>query len=96
MALELSPWIAIHPQVRVETMVVQDRPTDFLLALSHKAQLLVLGRSTRGALLGLIAGSPADTLPRAANCPVLVVPAAGPPHTTWLPADPQGRALSQR
>jgi len=93
--LELSPWIAIHPQIRVETVVVQDRATDFLLALSHRAQLLVLGRSTRGALLGLIAGSPADALLRAAHCPVLVVPAAGPPHTTWLPANPHGRTLSR-
>jgi hypothetical protein len=54
--LELAPWIVIHPEVSVEIMVVQDRATDFLLALSHRAQLLVLGRSTRGALLGLIAG----------------------------------------
>jgi nucleotide-binding universal stress UspA family protein len=93
--LELSPWIVIHPEVSVETMVVQDRATDFLLALSHRAQLLVLGRSTRGALLGLIAGSPAATLLRAANCPVIVVPAAGPPRTSWLPADAHGRTLSR-
>jgi nucleotide-binding universal stress UspA family protein len=93
--LELSPWIVIHPEVRIETMVVQDRATDFLLALSHRAQLLVLGRSTRGALLGLIAESPADALLRAANCPVIVVPAAGPPRTSWLPADAHGRTLSR-
>jgi nucleotide-binding universal stress UspA family protein len=93
--LELAPWIVIHPEVSVEIMVVQDRATDFLLALSHRAQLLVLGRSTRGALLGLIAGSPAEALLRAANCPVIVVPAAGPPRTSWLPADAHERTLSR-
>jgi nucleotide-binding universal stress UspA family protein len=92
--LELSPWTVIHPQVHLETMVVQDRATDFLLDLSHRAQLLVLGRSTRGALLRLIAGSPAVALLRAAHCPVIVVPAAGPPRTTWLPAAAHGRSLS--
>ena len=92
--LELSPWTVIHPQVRVETMVVQDRATDFLLDLSHRAQLLVLGRSTRGRLLGLIAESPAAALLRAARCPVMVVPAAGPPRTTWLPLNVHGRTLT--
>jgi nucleotide-binding universal stress UspA family protein len=90
--LELSPWTVIHPDVRIEKMVVQDRATELLLALSRRAQLLVLGRSGRGALLGLIAGSPADALLRAAKCPVLVVPDAGQPRRTWLPARPWSRA----
>jgi nucleotide-binding universal stress UspA family protein len=93
--LELSPWAVIHPDVRTERMVVQDRPSAFLLALSYRAQLLVLGRSTRGALLGLIADSPADALLRSARCPVLVVPASGPPRRTWLPADTARRSRSR-
>jgi nucleotide-binding universal stress UspA family protein len=93
--LELSPWTVIYPRVHAEAIVVQDRPTEFLLALSHRARLLVLGRSQRGALLGLIAGSPAGDLLRATRCPVLVVPATGPPRSTWLPAGTHGWTLSR-
>jgi len=91
--LALSPWTVIYPEVRVEQMVVPDQTTALLLDLSTRAQLLVLGRSARGALLGLIVGSPAVDLLGAAQCPVLVVPAAGPPHSTWWPTDLAGRAL---
>jgi nucleotide-binding universal stress UspA family protein len=79
----LSAWTVTRPDVPVEKMVVCDRPTAFLITLSHRARLLVLGRSRRGAELGLIAGSPAEELLRAARCPVLVVPPAGAPHRTW-------------
>jgi len=92
--LALSPWTVIHPGVRVERMVVPDQTTALLLELSTRAQLLVLGRSARGALLGLLVGSPAVDLLGAAQCPVLVVPAAGPPHSTWWPTDLTGRVSS--
>ena len=75
---------AVAAGVHVEKMIVRDRPTAFLIMLSHRAQLLVLGRSRRGGVLGMIAGSPAEALLRATHCPVLVVP-AGPPRRTWLP-----------
>src|SRR6476469_9523215 len=92
--LALSPWTVIYPEVRVEQMVVPDQTTALLLDLSTRAQLLVLGRSARGALLGLIVGSPAVDLLGAAQCPVVVVPAAGPPHSTWWPNDLACRAPS--
>jgi nucleotide-binding universal stress UspA family protein len=92
--LALSPWTVIYPGVRVERMVVPDQITALLLDLSTRAQLLVLGRSARGALLGLIVGSPAVDLLGGAQCPVLVVPAAGPPHSTWWPTDLSSRASS--
>ena len=92
--LALSPWTVIHPGVRVERMVVPDQTTALLLELSTRAQLLVLGRSARGALLGLLVGSPAVDLLGAAQCPVLVVPAAGPPHSRWWPNDLACRAPS--
>lgn len=75
-------------------MVVQDHPADFLVALSHGAQLLVLGRSARGALLAGIAGSPVDALLASAGCPVMVVPADGPSRTTWLPTADRALALT--
>jgi nucleotide-binding universal stress UspA family protein len=102
--LALSPWTVIHPGVRVERLVVPDPTTALLLDLSTRAQLIVLGRSTRGALLGLIVGSPAVDLLGAAQCPVLVVPprvrpTAGGGRPAWpagLPREaehtPGGRA----
>ncbi|TWF75125.1 universal stress protein family protein [Pseudonocardia hierapolitana] len=83
----LSAWTIIHPDAPIDAMVVQDRPTELFQALSHRAQLLVLGRSTRGALVAGITGSPANALLRTSACPVMVVPTAAalqarPP---WLP-----------
>jgi nucleotide-binding universal stress UspA family protein len=80
----------------VKTMVVKDRAADFLLALSSRARLLVLGRATRGALLAGIAGWPVNDLLRAADCPVLVVPGEGPPRTTWLPERNRASAITGR
>jgi nucleotide-binding universal stress UspA family protein len=94
--LMLSPWTVIHPDVSVERLVVQDRRADILVALSQRARLLVLGRSARGAPLAGIAGSPVELLIRAAGCPVAVVPAAGPPRTTWLPSRIRGWAFTGR
>jgi nucleotide-binding universal stress UspA family protein len=94
--LALSAWHVAHPDVQVETIVVQDRTADFLLSLSRLAQLLVVGRSTRGTLLAGIAGSPVSELLHGSRCPVLVVPAEGPPRTTWLPSRSDGWAFTQR
>jgi len=69
----------------VERVVEQEQATALLLDLSTRAQLLVLGRSSRGALLGLVVGSPTVDLLGAAHSPLLVVPAAGPPRSTWWP-----------
>ena len=68
-------------------------PTSCSLSATEPSCSSSAARS-RGALLGLIAGSPADALLRAAHCPVMVVPAPGPPRTTWLPSDAHGRKLS--
>ena len=83
--LALSAWTVIYPTVRVERIVAQDRATALLRELSVGARLLVLGRSGRGALLGLVVGSPAVDLLGGARCPLLVVPSAGPPRSTWWP-----------
>jgi nucleotide-binding universal stress UspA family protein len=91
--LALSAQRVVHPDVPVQPMVVQDGPTELLLALSTRAQLLVLGRSQRGALLTGLAGSPVAELLGAASCPIVVVPADGPPRSTWLPGRARARAL---
>ena len=81
----LSAWVATYPGVTVRTLVVEDDPVAGLLALTHRAQLLVLGRSVRGAALAQRVGSPVNPLVHRSRCPVLVVPADGPPRLRWLP-----------
>jgi nucleotide-binding universal stress UspA family protein len=94
--LALSAWTVIYPTVRVERIVAQDHATALLRELSVRAQLLVLGRSGRGALLGLVVGSPAVDLLGRAQCPLLVVPSAGPPRSTWWPTGLSTRVLPGR
>ena len=65
---------ATHPDAEVATLVVDDDLEPFLTALSTRANLLVLGRSTR---LGH-RSSPVDALVRQAACPILVVPPTRP------------------
>jgi len=67
----LSPWTIIYPQVEVERVVEQEQATALLLDLSTRAQLLVLGRSSRGALLGLVVGSPRGRSARRGALPAL-------------------------
>jgi len=90
----LSAWTIAHPEVPVEMVVVEDRPSDILIAVSYCSRLLVLGRSARGALLTGVAGSPVDDVLRQTCCPVLVVPDDGPPRTRWLPTARRARALA--
>jgi nucleotide-binding universal stress UspA family protein len=61
---------AAYPAVHVTTVVADDDPVQFLSALGIRADLLVVGRSTRPACRD----SPVDALVREAACPVLVVP----------------------
>lgn len=94
--LAISPWRVIHPDVDVRCVAVEDGASELLVALSHGARLLVLGRSARGALLGGVSESPVAALLRMARCPVLVVPPEGPPRTNWLPDRARGWALTGR
>ena len=59
-----------HPAVHVTPIVVDDDLVPFLSALSSRADLLVVGRSTQPGYRA----SPVDALVRQAACPVLVVP----------------------
>jgi nucleotide-binding universal stress UspA family protein len=94
--LAISPWRVSHPDVDVRCVAVDDDAAELLVALSHRARLLVLGRSTRGALLGGPSESPVTALLRTAPCPVLVVPPEGRPRTTWLPDRARGWAFTGR
>ncbi|OLT01332.1 hypothetical protein BJF90_32240 [Pseudonocardia sp. CNS-004] len=94
--LTLCPWRVVHPDVDVQVLAVEDRAAELLVAFSHRARLVVVGRSERGALLGGLSESPVAALLRATRCPVLVVPAEGPPRTTLLPSRARGWALTTR
>lgn len=83
--IALSTWVANYPSVTVKTLIVNDDATAGLVVLTHRAQLLVLGRSVRGATLARLLGSPVDTVVHRSRCPVLVVPSDGPPRQRWLP-----------
>ena len=73
---------AAHPAVHVATIVVDDGLVEFLTALSTRAELMVLGRSTRPGHAESRTAAPVDVLVHHAACPVLVVsPARQPAHT---------------
>ncbi|GAB3582400.1 universal stress protein [Amycolatopsis endophytica] len=69
----LAGWRERYPDVRVERVVVRDRPRDELLARSARAQLVVVGSRGRGGFRGLVLGSTSQALIHHAECPVLVV-----------------------
>lgn len=91
--MALAAQRIVHPEVPVQTIVAQDRADDLLLALSARAQLVVVGRSERGALLTGLTGSPVDALLRGAGCPVAVVAGDGSPRAGLLPSRAHGWAL---
>lgn len=81
----LSTWSSRHPTVNVRHIVLEDRTVPSLVAFSHRAQLIVLGRSAHGLDEARRLGSPLEPLIANSRCPVLVVPGGGPPRGRWLP-----------
>jgi nucleotide-binding universal stress UspA family protein len=79
----LGAWRIAHPAVPLEVRVTEGDPALELVDLSRWARLLVLGRSGRGRLIASVTPSPVPSVTRAARCPVLVVPAPGPPRHPW-------------
>lgn len=81
----LSLWHLVNPDVTVTVRVADGDPVDVLAEQSRTSRLLVLGRSGRGRLLGVLRASPVAELARTASCAVLVVPPPGPPRRSWWP-----------
>lgn len=96
LAQQLSAWRVAYPDVRVETLVTDEPAAALLLSLAGNARLAVVGRPARGALLELVAASPARTLARRAPCPVAVVPPRGVLRSSVLPSRPVGLADLRR
>ncbi|MEN3584225.1 universal stress protein [Streptomyces sp. ZYX-F-203] len=64
---------AAHPEVEVETRLVQARVRNTLIETSREARLMVAGTRGRGGFTGLLLGSVSQALLHHAHCPVAVV-----------------------
>ena len=73
LAESLAGWREKYPDVRVDRVVVKDRPRRHLLDWTTKAQLVVVGSRGRGGFLGLRLGSVGQALIHHAQCPVMIV-----------------------
>lgn len=72
LAQRLKIWQEKYPDVQVERRVEVGRPSERLLDLADRAQLIVVGSRGRGGLAGLLLGSTSQTVLSRALCPVLV------------------------
>ena len=73
LAEQLAGWQEKYPDVKVERIVVRDRPRRQLLDWSAQAQLVVVGSRGRGGFRGLLLGSTSQALIHHARCPVMIV-----------------------
>ncbi|MGW4947988.1 universal stress protein [Actinoplanes sp. NPDC004185] len=72
----LAPWRAEYPEVDAEAVVSPDDAGAVLVAVSHNARLVVLGRPAHSAVVNTLIGSTGLHLLHHAGCPVLVTPPA--------------------
>jgi nucleotide-binding universal stress UspA family protein len=82
---DLAAWRLARPEVAVDVEVVDAEPAEALRRRARGAQLVVVGRPTRGRAREVLAPSPTSELTCTAGCPVLVVPPSGPSRPTWSP-----------
>jgi nucleotide-binding universal stress UspA family protein len=71
-AVELADWREKYPDVVVDGEVVTGNPAEVLVAMSRRAQLIVVGTHSQGAVEALLLGSVGLRLLHHADCPVLV------------------------
>ncbi|MCK2241710.1 MULTISPECIES: universal stress protein [unclassified Crossiella] len=74
----LTDWTERYPEVRVQRVVVRDRPVRALLRAAADAQLLVVGARGLGGFAGLLLGSTSRSLLLHAPCPTVVLRPAEP------------------
>jgi nucleotide-binding universal stress UspA family protein len=63
-----------HPELTVETVLVEGRPAEALVEETAQARLLVMGSRGLGGWTGLMIGSVAVQVSTHAHCPVVVIP----------------------
>ena len=70
---QLVGWREKYPALRVEPVLVQDRPAHALAQSTADAQLVVVGSRGSGGLTGMLLGSVSQAMLQHAECPVAVV-----------------------
>ncbi|MFE2757676.1 universal stress protein [Actinosynnema sp. NPDC059335] len=73
LAERLAGWQEKYPDVRVDRVVVRDRPVRALLRAAENARLLVVGSRGHGGFTGMLLGSTSQALVHHASCPLAVV-----------------------
>lgn len=68
----LAPWILQYPEVDVQYVVDQDKPSRALLHHSEGAQLVVIGSRGRGPLAGAVLGSTGLNLLHHSSIPTMI------------------------
>ncbi len=73
LAERLAGWQEQYPDVRVERKLYCDKPSQWLLKESERAQLVVVGNRGRGGFPGMLLGSVSSAVAQSARIPVIVV-----------------------
>jgi nucleotide-binding universal stress UspA family protein len=68
----LEPVRAQHPDVPIESRVIDGHPAPVLVKASREADLLVVGSRGHGEFAGMLLGSVSEHCVSNAHCPVLV------------------------
>jgi nucleotide-binding universal stress UspA family protein len=77
LAERLAGWQERYPDVRVQRVVVCDRPARELVNQSTSAQLVVLGSRGRGGIAKMLLGSVSNAVVHSVHTPIIVARADG-------------------
>ena len=73
LAERLAGWQEQYPDVHVKRLLFCDKPSQWLLKESERAQLVVIGSHGRGGFAGMLLGSVSSHVAQSATVPVIIV-----------------------